>query len=218
MQLPERLVLSVGYEHFKKHFFRQHPFVAHQAAPELRKLLGWPLLLQIFESRHQNCWLAHQGKLHPNENLNQGSLNLQEAMNAFEEGYTILVRHSEAAHPELKKIAQEFQQFFESDIDVQIFGTPELKQGFDWHYDSEEVFIIQSSGTKEFRLRKNRKSNPISFSKFPKNANLEEEMESSEMRIKLGPGDFLYIPAGYWHCAQALAPSFHLSIGVTLLV
>lgn len=216
MSLPEDLFASIGYEKFRSDYFRKAPCAIAGAAAEFRKFVGWPLLLSIFESGHHDCWLSKYGKLHQNEELNQGALNLSQAQDAFENGYTILVRHSEASHLRLRQIALEFESHFKSPIDIQIFGTPEGCQGFDWHYDSEEVFVIQSSGVKEFRLRKNKKVKPVTFTKFPKNAVLENEMEPQEIRCTLKAGDVLYIPAGYWHCAVALTPSFHLSIGVTL--
>lgn len=216
MSLPEDLFASIGYEKFRSDYFRQAPCALAGVAAEFRKLVGWPLLLSIFESGHSDCWLSKHGKLHQNEEFNQGVLELSQAQDAFADGYTILVRHSEAAHLGLRKIALEFETHFKSPIDIQIFGTPEQGQGFDWHYDSEEVFVIQSSGVKEFRLRKNKRADPVPFTMFPKNAVLANEMEAEEIRCTLKAGDVLYIPAGYWHCAVALTPSFHLSIGVML--
>ena len=38
---------------------------------------------------------------------------------------------------------------------VQLFVTPAETHGFSWHYDAEEVFIVQTAGVKDYLLREN---------------------------------------------------------------
>ncbi len=77
-------------------------------------------------------------------------------------------------------------------------GTP----GFSWHYDAEDVFIIQTAGEKEYSLRKNT-VNPWPLEEtLPADMQYERELMPL-MRVLLRGGDLLYIPCGYWHKAEA---------------
>ena len=56
---------------------------------------------------------------------------------------------------QLKKLAAGFEDDFHAPANIHIYATPAGKYGFSWHYDAEEVFIMQTSGRKEYSLRKN---------------------------------------------------------------
>jgi CheY-like chemotaxis protein len=56
---------------------------------------------------------------------------------------------------QLQTMAEAFAQFFHSPVDIQVYLTPGQSQAFGWHYDLEEVFIIQVQGCKEYTLRQN---------------------------------------------------------------
>lgn len=199
-------------DEFKRDGLFKKPFAVPGGGEDLRKLIGWPLLIDIFESGHANCWLAKKGKLH--SSVSEGRLDLATAQAGFADGFTVVVRHSELAHPALREIADYFQKLYARPVDIQLYCTPSGEQGFDWHYDLEDVFIFQSSGLKEFYLRANTRAVPPAFSTLPRPIDLVPEMSTEEQRCVLKAGDFLYIPSGHWHCAIALAPSFHLSVGV----
>ncbi len=195
---------------FKKDYLFIQPYAQPRCALDYRKLIGWEKIFSIMERGHPDCWLAKNGKLHLNDNVKDFS----QAIAQYKEGYTIVVRHSEVADESLRAIAMDFQDHFQKPVDIQLYGTPHGRRGFGWHYDQEDVFVIQSSGTKEFFLRKNKDKANFPFSATEK-FNLDDRAEGPELRCLLHPGDFLYIPAGYWHTATAHEDSFHLSIGVS---
>lgn len=212
MTIAERLLQNSSLNEFKEKYYRKEPFAAPLTAWEFRDLLSWNLLEEVV-SDHNDCWLPKEGHLPSCPSLCTGRLSSHEVRRGFAEGRTILVRHSEKAHPAFEQIANDFQYNFQGSIDIQLYYTPSGQQGFNWHYDLEEVFVIQSVGSKEFRLRKN------TVSTFPLNIeNWREdwykETSGPEIRCLLEPGDWLYIPSGYWHTAHAVTNSAHLSVGV----
>lgn len=101
-------------------------------------------------------------------------------------------------------------------MDVHIYATPPNSFGFSWHYDAEDVFILQTTGAKEYFLRKNT-VNPWPLEEtLPTDMRYERELMPL-MRVLLRAGDLLYIPCGYWHRAQTGADSevaLSLAIGV----
>jgi len=143
-------------------------------------------------------------------------IDLSQAQALSGDGYTIVVRHAERHHQGLAELAQSFEATFCGPVDVQMFATPPSSRGFSWHYDAEDVFILQTTGEKEYGLRKN------TVNPWPLEETLPEDMQYEReqmplMRVTLRAGDLLYIPCGYWHHADASKSSetaISLAIGV----
>ena len=205
------ILLSPG---FMRETYRKKPLAKPSAALDLRKTLNWDRVIAILSKPHANCWLAHNGVLAEHAT---GLLTPETAMNGFTSGRTVLIRHSEQADPLIQRLAERFATEFSADVDIQLFGTPTGQTGFGWHYDLEEVFIIQSSGTKTYYLRANRDPGPYLDVYSPKSMDdLATRTQGDELIVTLAPGDFLYLPAGYWHTARAETDSWHYSIGLTV--
>jgi 50S ribosomal protein L16 3-hydroxylase len=183
--------------------YLKQPFACPGGALPWAGLLNWDLIEAIWRSRRADGCLVKNGRLTDRRGLKEG----------FAAGETILIRHAEAAHPALAEVAREFE-CLRRPIDVQIYVTPAKAEGFGWHYDIEDVFAIQSVGKKEFLLRENTvTANPRRFHE-PESADFLRERSRTQIRCELHPGDWLYIPSGYWHCARALEDSYHLSVGI----
>lgn len=138
---------------------------------------------------------------------------LDEAQELIEQGYTILVRHAERYHRGLSELANRFVDDFGAEVNIHLYATPGGEFGFGWHYDCEEVFILQTVGCKEYSLRKNT-VNPWPLEEtLPADMRYERELMPL-MRCRLAAGDWLYIPNGYWHRGDAQETALSLAIGV----
>src|SRR5204863_6894279 len=71
------------------------------------------------------------------------------------EGYTFVVRHAERCDAKLRDLAANFESDFAAPVNIHLYSTPTSEFGFGWHYDAEEVFILQTAGAKTYELRKN---------------------------------------------------------------
>lgn len=214
MAILEELLKPLSFQEFSENYLFKMPYAAPFNAKRFENLISWPLLSEIFSSQHKDCWLPRHGFLPDDQQLSTGQLSLEQARKNYDSGRTVLIRHAEKAHPKLTAIAEDFHQLLKDPIDIQVYCTPAGEEGFDWHYDVEEVFVIQSQGEKEFRLRKNTVNPWPSRWNMGKNLHYEKEMPSPEIRCHLKAGDWLYIPSGWWHKARAVTDSTHLSVGV----
>src|SRR5690606_22824859 len=127
----------------------------------------------------------------------------------FAHGIGLCMRRAERSHPQLERVASAFRALGETH--VQIFATPGGTHGFGWHYDDEDVFLVQTLGAKEYFFRPNtvarEPATAASFRKFPR--------ESSPVySARLVAGDFLYVPARWWHMALCEQDALSMSIGV----
>jgi ribosomal protein L16 Arg81 hydroxylase len=129
------------------------------------------------------------------------------------EGYTLGIRHAERHDPALADLALRFWQDFRAPIDVHLYCTPAGCPGFGWHYDAEEVFVLQARGTKEWSVRKNTVNPWPLVETIPRDMRYEREIMPF-MRCTLAEGDWLYIPSGYWHSTRAVEESISLSVGI----
>jgi 50S ribosomal protein L16 3-hydroxylase len=137
-----------------------------------------------------------------------------EAQTYHRRGHTLLVRHAERSCAKVQVLAEEFAHFFHSPVDIQVYLTPDKSQAFGWHYDLEEVFIIQVKGCKEYTIRQNT-VNPLPvWDNMPADMRYDRETSRLRMTCRVEAGDWLYIPSGWWHIARTQAESIHLSIGI----
>jgi ribosomal protein L16 Arg81 hydroxylase len=133
-----------------------------------------------------------------------------------DEGYTIIVRHAERRHAGLGELARSFEATFGGPVDIQIFATPAGSGGFSWHYDAEDLFILQTAGEKAYGLRKNTVDPWPLEETLPQDMRYEREIMPL-MQVSLMAGDLLYLPCGYWHkadAARSMETAISLAIGV----
>jgi 50S ribosomal protein L16 3-hydroxylase len=125
-------------------------------------------------------------------------------------GIGVCLRHTERSHPELRAVADAFEHDLGA-AQVQMFVTAGGTHGFGWHYDDEDVFIAQLAGEKDYYFRANtvttEPARPAAFAKF-------RDEGSPLATATLVAGDFLYIPARWWHVALCRADAVSLSVGV----
>ena len=127
-------------------------------------------------------------------------------------GVGLVLRHSERCHPKLAEVAEQFERTMAGTAQVQIFVTPGGTHGFGWHYDAEDVFIAQTAGSKDYYFRENTVE---ADAVFPPRDFSAYRTETSPLHVAtLVPGDFLYIPARWWHMAVSRTDSLSISVGV----
>lgn len=108
-------------------------------------------------------------------------------------------------------LARSFERDFHRTARVQLFVTPRGTRGFAWHYDLEDVFILQTLGSKTYYLRENTRVTSLDgaadFAQFAQ--------EVSPLAVcALTVGDVLYIPRGMWHMGRAEDDCFSISVGL----
>jgi ribosomal protein L16 Arg81 hydroxylase len=170
------------------------------AAATCARLLGQPGL---------DLLVTREGKPWPGPAVDAAS----SGQAALAEGYTLCIRHADRHDAALAQLAADFHQDFLAPIDVHVYCTPAGKPGFSWHYDAEDVFILQTEGKKDWWLRKNTVNPWPLVETIPPDMRYEREIMPA-LHCTLAAGDWLYIPAGYWHRTAASELSTSLSVGI----
>ena len=208
----KRLLGAIPESTFLEQHFLRLPFSLPGGAAEFTSLGSWETIEAILSQPEADVLVVRQGRRWE-EGARRPSFD--EARRLHGEGYTLLVRHAERHVPEIAALARSFQSRFLAAVDVHLYCTPAEEHGFGWHYDAEDVFILQTLGEKEYSLRKNT-VNPWPLEEtLPADMRYEREVMPL-MKCTLAAGDWLYIPNGYWHVARALKPSISLAVGVMM--
>lgn len=128
-------------------------------------------------------------------------------------GQTLGIRRAHRHDAALAQLAADFAEALAAPIDVHLYYTPANEPGFGWHYDAEDVFILQTHGSKQWSLRKNT-VNPWPLVETTP-ADMQHQREIMPvLSCTLHAGHWLYIPAGYWHRTQSSQESISISVGV----
>jgi len=195
---------------FLNKYFSRIPFASQGGAEEVKKVLDWDSLRKIIETQKSYLRIVKDGVMVKD----YADLNYEEVQKYYEKGNTILVKNAELSHEGFKSLADDFSRSFYTPVDIQLYCTPENHNAFGWHYDVEEVFIVQVKGSKAYTIRQNTiHPNPL-VSSIPQDLGYEKEKSDLEIKVHLKEGDWLYIPSGWWHIARTQEESMHISIGL----
>ncbi|WP_126147086.1 cupin domain-containing protein [Synechococcus elongatus] len=130
----------------------------------------------------------------------------------LQEGATLVMNGVHHRVPALKHLATNLRQEFGYRCHINLYSSPAQQQGFDCHYDTHDVLILQIEGEKEWLIYP--ETLPYPTADQPSYDRLPPE-EPPYLQQVLSPGDLLYIPRGHWHYAIAQeTASLHLTIGI----
>lgn len=205
----DRLLGEISPREFTEEFFLRQPFSQPGKAAPFASLGDWSTLETILSRPDADVLVVKEGIRWEGTRLP----TFAEARALHAAGHTVLARHAERCHPGLAELAAGFAADFCAPIDVHLYYTPGGSHGFGWHYDAEDVFILQTAGSKEYSLRKN------TVHPWPLVETLPDDMRYPReimplAKCGLSAGDWLYIPHGWWHRAEAAEASISLAVGV----
>jgi 50S ribosomal protein L16 3-hydroxylase len=197
-----------AFDEFLNDSYLRVPFSGAAGGTSDCALGSWETLGAVLVNRDVDAMVVRDGR-----RVEAEAPRGREAESLLEDGCTILVRNAQRHHDGLADLARGFERDFRGPVNIHIYATPAGRFGFGWHYDAEEVFILQTVGRKEYSLRKNT-VNPWPLEEIlPADMRYEREIMPL-MRCLLAPGDWLYIPCGYWHRAEARETSISLAVGL----
>jgi 50S ribosomal protein L16 3-hydroxylase len=136
---------------FVAEYLHRLPFSLAGSATIERELGTWNAIGAMLGPPEGDVLAVREGRWHDGPPLTE----LSSVRALVDDGHTVFVRHAERHHPGLAELAAAFEKAFLGPVNIHVFVTPAGAPGFSWHYDAEDVFIIQTQGAKEYSLRKN---------------------------------------------------------------
>jgi len=151
----------------------------------------------------------------------QHKLFIMEAINA---GCTYVILKCSTLNEKLKRLTVAIQNCFHTTADIHVYGSKGKGGSFIVHADLPANFILQLEGETQWIVFNNKVSSVLSMAdvlqkkmKFHlEGFNLEDFKQNKGLEPiinkTLKPGDLLYIPSRYYHCALPSSPRMSLSI------
>lgn len=139
--------------------------------------------------------------------------DLAELRALLDRGIGLVIRRAERHDATLAALGRELERDLPGRVHVQLFVTAGGTHGFGWHYDAEEVFIVQTEGRKDYYFRRNTFDPDPEPDAQPDFGRVRRET-TPIMTSTLLPGDWLYLPRGWWHVARARTESLSISLGL----
>ena len=128
-------------------------------------------------------------------------------------GIGLCIRRSERHDAALGTFTSSVSACLGRRVHLQVFATPAATHGFSWHYDAEDVFIVQTGGVKDYYFRENTVDRRVPDGSKPDFSRFRAE-KSPLQTARLVPGDCLYIPARWWHMAHCVETALSMSLGI----
>jgi ribosomal protein L16 Arg81 hydroxylase len=138
---------------------------------------------------------------------------LAQVMRLMEAGVSVVVRAAEKHDAGLAGLAERFARVLPGEVHIQLYVTPAATNSYGWHYDFEDVFIVQTAGVKDYYFRANTAApdavlgDRLDFGSF-------RNERSPLMSARLVAGDWLYLPSRWWHLVKCVEDSLSISVGV----
>ena len=135
----------------------------------------------------------------------------------FAGGSTVVLQGLHRLWPPIIDFAGQLAADLGHPVQVNAYVTPPQSQGFRPHYDTHDVFVLQTAGEKHWTIHEPVVPRPAPTQPWTDHRKAVEEAARGEPVVDavLRPGDALYLPRGYLHSARALGgTTVHLTVGV----
>lgn len=193
----------------RSHLGRQ-PYAAAATARKAVSLLTWRTIDDVLRSPLPLDLVTVTGGQLVDAPPPRGLTDVQRLMAA---GVSVVIRGSERHDAGLAALASAFSAVLPGEVHIQLYATPAGTNSYGWHYDFEDVFIVQTEGIKDYYFRDNT---------VARDTLLGDRLDFTTFRAEKSPlfssqllsGDWLYIPARWWHLVKCVQDSLSISIGV----
>ncbi|WP_203293815.1 cupin domain-containing protein [Maricaulis parjimensis] len=131
----------------------------------------------------------------------------------YRQGATIILPQLHMNDAVLGEFCRNMENLLSCQVQTNIYLTPPHNQGFRTHYDDHDVFVLQVSGEKYWRLYDTPVENPYRGEGFrPEDHAVGEPVEEFVLKA----GECAYVPRGLMHDASTHGEeaSLHITLGL----
>ncbi|MGP1283865.1 MAG: cupin domain-containing protein [Parasphingopyxis sp.] len=145
--------------------------------------------------------------------LENNQIDRSALLRLYQDKATIIAPHLHSYHKPLGDFVRALEPVFSASVQTNIYLTPPGAKGFRTHYDNHDVFVMQVSGAKSWRLYDEPVGKPFRGEGFEPG---KHEVGDPEEEFVLRAGDTVYIPRGMMHDADAHdeEASLHITLGL----
>ncbi|QLC25941.1 hypothetical protein HFP57_13505 [Parasphingopyxis algicola] len=145
--------------------------------------------------------------------LENNQIDRSALLRLYQDKATIIAPHLHSYHKPLGDFVRALEPVFSASVQTNIYLTPPGATGFRTHYDNHDVFVMQVSGAKSWRLYDEPVGKPFRGEGFEPG---KHDVGDPQEEFVLKAGDTVYIPRGMMHDADAHdeEASLHITLGL----
>jgi ribosomal protein L16 Arg81 hydroxylase len=215
------LIRPITLDTFKQDYWEKKPLIVARNQRDfyagLLTLADVDAILSMSSAQSSTVRVVRDGRILPLASLVgkglYGQVGVLERLYAvFRGGATVVLLSLQERWKPLRQFCQSLAELFSASFQVNVYLTPPHSQGLKTHYDTHDVFVLQVSGTKRWRLYDAPVTLPLP-GQVPVNDPSASKDASEEFELQAG--ELIYLPRGWRHDASTGdSVSLHLTIGV----
>lgn len=152
----------------------------------------------------------------PSQRRHEVANRLEQIYQCYRAGSTIVLNSVNEHLEGLRELEHAIHGDLSAGVEMNVYLTPGgVKQGFNPHYDTHDVVVLQVHGSKSWRLYGTPVPAPLPMASYEYPDQGPNPDIPVEAEIELEQGDLLYLPRGTMHAATSGdQASAHLTIGL----
>lgn len=145
--------------------------------------------------------------------LDNDQIDRSALLRLYQDKATVIAPHLHSYHKPLGDFVRALEPVFSASVQTNCYLTPPGAKGFRTHYDNHDVFVLQVSGAKSWRLYDEPVGKPFRGEGFEPGVH---DVGDPTEEFVLRAGDTVYIPRGMMHDADAHEDeaSLHITLGL----
>lgn len=220
------IISPINTKDFFQNYYEKKPLVIKRNDPDyyspvltladINNLLSnadliYPNLLLVKESASVPHTEYTYNLVSNNKPPSDGIVEKEKLFHLFSQGNTIIINSLDRHNSNVHYLSSLFEQVFFAKTQPNVYLTPFNSQGFEPHWDTHDVFILQISGSKNWKLYDSEIELPSKKQSFE--GSWVKTNPTHEFTLE--QGDLLYIPRGFIHEGNATEKiSLHITLGV----
>jgi ribosomal protein L16 Arg81 hydroxylase len=202
-----QLLDPVTPSQFRAEYYSTKPLLISNRPAKFNGLFGWEAFNAILNSSpipHPTMRLVLGGR-------REAATDAIDVIDKCRNGATLVLDRVDMYDSNVAALAASISSELAEPTRINLYYSQPSKLGFNRHYDTHDVFILQILGCKSWKVFEPTTKLPLvgmdSHGLIPP--------EEPYLNCTLEPGDILYIPRGHWHEATAqIHQSLHLTLGI----
>lgn len=182
---------------------------------------SWEVLNRALEEHQftpERLKVVKGGKnIAPPKFMNGNWVNAGRLVNELSNGASLVLNECDELQPVLKDLCIRLERLFHVRVSTNLYAGWREDNGFDIHWDDQEVLILQVAGRKHWKVWEPTRIHPLRSDAVDTSEKTKPTV-APFWEATIEPGTLLYIPRGWWHLVNPVnEPCLHLTVGVTCL-
>ena len=215
----EWLIAPLQAPDFEREYYQRQPCLVQRHAPgyyeHLLRVQDLDTVLCTHAMSHPELSLVRSGDSVPSEQYTTGQTRIDPLAVArlFDDGATVIFTQVQRRIAPLARLCTSAGGMFGARVQTNVYLTPPNARGFDPHWDTHDVFVLQVFGRKHWVIHGTELALPLRGQAFCGGRCAAADRVEKEW--DLGCGDALYIPRGCVHSATSTEKaSLHVTVGI----